>query len=357
MNEQHHHHPEMNEITPQAKASLRSRLIVAVILILLIIPSFFLGGWVFFGIVAIFLILAITEMIRAPQKPYKWYVYALTYVIVLSYVYWFVFKGNFGKYIELKHTSGETYVFSLENYFSSLGVSIIGIAASIFLYCLVGILDKSFTWNDVAYFITVTLLLGLGFQAFFFCRYYPFYLFGFSGAFKGLPWYGFSSGTELISAPIFKYLGSSSLLFFVILITTMNDTGAYFIGSLFGKHKMNERISPHKTWEGFFGGWIFGAVAGLVFGFTVTFLGYPMLPTLDAPHWYWMASLALVLPLISDLGDLAFSMIKRNFGIKDYGNILRGHGGIVDRVGSDMFTCLFTAVALIFITNGWNFFI
>ena len=99
----------------------------------------------------------------------------------------------------------------------------------------------------------------------------------------------------------------------------MNDTGAYFVGSLFGKHKMNERISPHKTWEGFFGGWIFGAVAGLAFGFGVTFAGYPMLPTLDATHWYWIGALALVLPLISDLGDLAFSMVaiaKNQAGLK-----------------------------------------
>jgi phosphatidate cytidylyltransferase len=89
---------------------------------------------------------------------------------------------------------------------------------------------------------------------------------------------------------------------------------------------------------------------------TITFLGYPMLPTLSQGTWYWVVALCLVLPLISDLGDLSFSMIKRNFGIKDYGNILKGHGGIVDRVGSDMFTCIFTAVVLIFITNGWNFF-
>jgi phosphatidate cytidylyltransferase len=137
----------------------------------------------------------------------------------------------------------------------------------------------------------------------------------------------------------------------------MNDAGAYFVGSAFGKHKMNERISPHKTWEGFFGGWIIGAVSGLIFGLVITFLGYPMLPTLTSDTWYWVAALAVVLPLISDLGDLSFSMIKRNFGIKDYGNILKGHGGIVDRVGSDMFTCIFTAVVLIFITNGWNFFV
>jgi CDP-diglyceride synthetase len=350
----------MNEITPEQKASLRSRIIVAGILIALILPAFFLGSWVFFGIVAIFLTLAITEMIRAPHKPYKWYVYLVSYLITFSYVYWFVFKGNFGQYIQMR-SQGLSYTFSLENYFSSFDISIIGIATSIFLFCLIGILDKSFTWGDVAYFITFTLLLGLGFQAFFFCRYYPFFLFGSNPNFNGannpnLLWYGSYTGTELIKQDVFKYFGSSSLLFFVILITTMNDTGAYFIGSMFGKHKMNERISPHKTWEGFFGGWVVGAVAGLIFGFTLTFLDYPMLPTLAKGTWYWMAALCIVLPLISDLGDLAFSMIKRNFGIKDYGNILKGHGGIVDRVGSDMFTCIFTAMVLIFITNGWNFF-
>lgn len=357
------HNPQMNPITPEQKASLRSRLIVAAILIVLIVPSFFVGQWLFFGIVAIFLALATTEMIMAPHKPFKWYVYLLTYVVVFSYVYWFVFKGNFGELITARN-GGYEYHFSLENYFRTLDISIVGIASSIFLYCLLGILDKNFSWNDVAYFIAFTILLGLGFQAFFFCRYYPFYMFGSNGNFngltetsKGLLWYGGYSGADLIQTNIFKYLGSSSLLFFVILITSMNDAGAYFVGSAFGKHKMNERISPHKTWEGFFGGWIIGAVAGLIFGLVITFLGYPMLPTLTSTTWYWVAALAVVIPLISDLGDLAFSMIKRNFGIKDYGNILKGHGGIVDRMGSDMFTCIFTAVVCIFITNGWNFFI
>ena len=160
----------MNPISPEQKASLRSRTIVAGILIALILPAFFLGSWVFFGIVAIFLALATTEMIRAPHKPYKWYVYFVSYLITFSYVYWFVLKGNFSQYIQSRH-QGVAYTFSLENYFSSLDISIIGIAASIFLFCLIGLLDKSFTWGDVAYFITFTLLMGLGFQAFFFCRY------------------------------------------------------------------------------------------------------------------------------------------------------------------------------------------
>ena len=353
--------PQMNPITPEQKTSFRSRLIVAIVLIALILPAFFIGSWVFFGAVAILLALAISEMIHATRKPYKWYVYVVAYLVTFSYVYWFVFKGNFAEYIRVQRLPGDFYIFSLEDYFSTLDISIIGIAVSVFLFFLIGLLDKTFTWHDVAYFITFTLILGLGFQAFFFCRYYPFFLFGSNPNFNGtnnpaLTWYGGYTGAELIQQDFFKYLASSSLFIFVILITTINDTGAYLIGSAFGKHKMNERISPHKTWEGFFGGWLFGTIAGLVFGFTVIFLGFPMLPTLSKDTWYWMVALAIALPLISDLGDLSFSMIKRNFGIKDYGSILKGHGGIVDRVGSDMFACIFTAIALIFITNGWNFF-
>jgi hypothetical protein len=218
----------MNPITPEQKASLRSRLIVAAILIVLIVPSFFVGQWLFFGIVAIFLALATTEMIMAPHKPYKWYVYLLTYVMVFSYVYWFVFKGNFGALIEARH-SGQHYTFSLENYFRTLDISIVGIASSIFLYCLMGILDKSFSWGDVAYFITFTILLGLGFQSFFFCRYYPFYMFGSNPTFSAqtsLVWR--DQRSDLVLTDLFKYLSSSALLFFVILITTMNDARGLF---------------------------------------------------------------------------------------------------------------------------------
>jgi hypothetical protein len=66
-------------------------------------------------------------------------------------------KATSGQYIDRSEASGQHYTFSLENYFSSLDISIIGIAASIFLYCLMGILDKSFHWGDVAYFITFTI--------------------------------------------------------------------------------------------------------------------------------------------------------------------------------------------------------
>jgi CDP-diglyceride synthetase len=345
----------MNEITPAAKASLRSRLIVAAVLIAIIVPAFFIGHWVFFICVGIFVFLATTEMIRAPHKRYHWYVYVLTYLVVLSYVYWFVLKGNLREYFLAKNDS-INYVFSLENYFSNLTISIIGVAVSIFCYFLIGILDKDFTWDDVAYFIVFTLLLGLGFQALFFCRYYPFFLFN-QWRPASATWYGGFTGAQLIDQDFFKYSASSSLLCFVILVTSLNDAGAYFIGSLFGKHHLNERISPHKTWEGLIGGWVIGTVGGLLFGLILAFMGYPMIPTLSSQQWYWIVLLSLALPLVADLGDLAFSMIKRHFGIKDYGNLLQGHGGIVDRVGSDLFTCIFTAVALIFIANGWNFFI
>jgi CDP-diglyceride synthetase len=350
--------PQINEITPAAKASLRSRLIVAAILIAILVPSFFLGSWVFFFVVGIFIFLAAYELIRAPQKKYPLYIRIVTYVIVLTYVYWFIIKNNLRVYLDNK---SDFPGFSLENYFSSLDISIIGIASSFGIYSLIAILDKNFTWEDVTYFFTFTILLGLGFQAAFFCRYYPFYLFGYNPAFSANVWFDGVSGETMVNSRFeywnFSFFASSTLLFFVLLGTTMNDTFAYFIGSLFGKHKLNERISPHKTWEGFFGGWIFGTLACLIFGFTLAACGWPILPTLTLSTWYWIVLFSLTIPLVADLGDLSFSLIKRRYGIKDYSGILKGHGGIVDRVGSALFTCLYTAIILVFITNGWNFFI
>lgn len=100
-----------------------------------------------------------------------------------------------------------------------------------------------------------------------------------------------------------------------------NDTGAYFAGTKFGKHKLFERISPKKSWEGFIG----GAIAALILGY-VCHLIFPDSYSL----LFWLA-MALTVVIFGTLGDLAESMLKRSLGIKDSGTILPGHGGILDR--------------------------
>ncbi len=99
-----------------------------------------------------------------------------------------------------------------------------------------------------------------------------------------------------------------------------NDTGAYLTGRAFGRTKLFERISPNKTWEGFFGGLFFCVLAGFIIS---RFDHY--LPTLA-----WIG-FSVIIGIFGTLGDLVESMIKRNYGVKDSGNILPGHGGILDR--------------------------
>lgn len=121
--------------------------------------------------------------------------------------------------------------------------------------------------------------------------------------------------------------------FFVLLYVACAcfgcDTGAYFFGVFFGKHKMIPRVSPNKTWEGSIGGFATGALLSFVFGmFFCTHL----------PVGLRIAA-SLTLPVVAQIGDLSFSSIKRRFGVKDLGNIFPGHGGILDRVDSIIF-CL-----------------
>jgi Predicted CDP-diglyceride synthetase/phosphatidate cytidylyltransferase len=345
----------VNEITPQNKASFRNRAIVAIVMIATIIPAFILGGWVFFATVAIFLGLAIYEMITATGKKYPWYVWFFCYLIVYSFTYWFVIKNNFASLLEAR-AAQVPFVFSLEENFFSLDISVVGIGVAIGIFFLMGICGHSLTFDDVSYFLTLSIMLGLGFQAAFFVRYYPFYLYGHNSHFFDVPILLGLQGQQLVDNPLFKYALSGELLAFVVIGVTMNDTFAYVFGMLFGKHKLNEKVSPHKTWEGFFGGWAVGTLSALAFALPLTLCGFPMLPTLTSDSWYWIVLLAIVLPLLGDLGDLSFSFIKRHYSIKDYSHLLQGHGGMIDRVGSDLFGCIGTAIILIFITNGWNFF-
>jgi len=333
------------------KASLRSRIIVAAILLAILLPAFILGDYVFLAIGAVFAALAICEVSQAPRRRYGWYVYVVNFVIVLSYIYWAFIKANVYSWL----TSPDTFSFSLGSEYFTVNISCFTVITSLFAYFLIALLDKNFGFEDVAYFFTMTFLIGIGFQCTYALRYYPTTL--AAGTFKDYIWAFGKTGAELIGTPYFSYLLSALLLFFVVAGAVMNDLFAYFGGIYFGKHKLNERVSPHKTWEGFAfglaGSWIFN----LAFGLSMAAAGIPILPCLDMEHWYWILLLSLAIPLLGDLGDLSFSLVKRALHIKDYGNILRGHGGILDRIDSILFSAVGAMAILIFIQNGWNFFV
>ncbi len=328
--------------TPPAgfKASLRSRILVAIVLAIIFIPAFILGSWTCLFVFMAALALILIEVCLAPQKKYGWWVWLFTFLISFSYVYWFILKGNLSGYQE----NPTNYHFSLEDWFSSLDVSIFGIAASLLGYFTIALFDRNFTMHDVAYFFLLTILIGLGIQGFYFIRYYPFYAFQHS-----------NNSMNFSNDPLFSYWQSAELEIYVLIGVLANDIFAYFGGIFFGKHKMVERISPKKTWEGFLWGVLFSALFSLAFGLGVAFAGLPMLPFLDVSRWYWIVGMSLFIPLLANLGDLSFSLIKRNFNIKDYGNILRGHGGVLDRADSSIFAMIGISVAVVFIAHGFNF--
>jgi len=105
----------------------------------------------------------------------------------------------------------------------------------------------------------------------------------------------------------------------------LNDTGAYCVGTLLGKHRLFERISPKKSWEGSIGGGIVCILAGLALGYFFPFMTYL--------EWTGMAITVVV---FGTWGDLVESLLKRQLGIKDSGNFLPGHGGFLDRFDSSL---------------------
>ena len=124
---------------------------------------------------------------------------------------------------------------------------------------------------------------------------------------------------------------------FLLLIPMFNDIFAFLIGSRFGKRKMCERISPNKTWEGSGGGLVIGSILALVFYHI--FIGNI---TFDIIY------LTILLSCVGQIGDLVMSKIKRENNIKDFSNLMPGHGGILDRLDSVIFVFLTYVLLLAF---------
>ena len=125
----------------------------------------------------------------------------------------------------------------------------------------------------------------------------------------------------------------AGILIGVFVLIWTSDIFAYLIGSMFGKHKLFERISPKKTWEGTVGGLVFAIIAAYILSIFVNQLNLTQ----------WMI-LAVIMVISGTIGDLAESLLKRNAGIKDSGTIFPGHGGVLDRFDAVLF-----AIPMVFV--------
>ncbi len=327
-----------NELTPETKASMKTRIISAIVAGIIIIPLLILGDYFSFALIAFLTIVGTYEVVHCAKKHYNPALYIVAIVLALLMTFWPLIRTL------PKFFSREIGALSLFESFNDLYISLMVLALGAFGLFFMVIIDKGFTVRDACFMFTMIMIVTVGFQSALYVRYLPSY---------------FHYYPDIPSNTFFNTydnLESSLLLLYVLFATFMTDIGAYFIGVFFGKHKMNPRISPKKTWEGFAGGIIISSFFSFGAAMILCATKHPLVSgLLDLEHWYLILILSLVLPFVATLGDFVFSSAKRHFEIKDFGNIMPGHGGVLDRLDSVIFTMITTAVFLELVSYWGNF--
>ncbi|NGP44096.1 phosphatidate cytidylyltransferase [Bacillaceae bacterium SIJ1] len=252
---------------------MKTRIWTAVGLLLLFVPLLVIGGWPFTTLVYIIATICLYEFFM--MKNLNFFSF---YGIVSTVVLWFILLP--GKESVTLFT--ETSITKLE--LLSLAI--------LFLLSLTVMTKNKLSIEDMSFVLFGTLYVGIG------CYF-------------------------LIEL---RELDLTYILYALIVIWA-TDTGAYFIGKTFGRHKLWPDISPNKTTEGFLG----GIACALVASFFL-FQGHDLFQS----HWIGLLLTAL-LSVSGQMGDLAESAFKRHFGVKDSGKILPGHGGVLDRIDSLLF--------------------
>ena len=333
-----------NEISASAKKSMVTRIITGVFLAIVFVPAIVLGGWFFFFFAVALSFLCAFEIVKASNLTglLRVLVYVVPIVFTIGITYYTIYRSNMDA---LRAQGGEAFKdpWFLPNTFNDIKLSIMLITLMLCVFFLISFSVELFSIAYVFYFATMILVVAIGIQSFLFLRYSPFYYFKLDYEAQDI------YVTTRLLAPEFKYGQSMFLFIYVVLGVIFNDMGAYFIGLLFGKHKMNERISPKKTWEGAIGGVVISIIVSTVFALVVALLGKPILPIFDVQHLYYVIIVSILIPLISDVGDFVFSSVKRTFGVKDFSNLLPGHGGVLDRIDSLIFASALVSCLIIFI--------
>lgn len=255
---------------------MKQRVISAIIALVIIVPLIIFGGYPYYIGVGILSIIAYHEILSAREKEKK--MDSMIKLLVLVPYLLIVMSSIF---------HGSTFNIDYRLYILDL------------LVCLLPLIvlnKKEYDAEDALIMLAVTMLLGISFNF-------------------------------LIVIRNMNIL----YLIYVVLITIMSDTFALFVGSKIGRHKLCPSVSPNKTVEGMIGGVTFGTFIGSMF--FLTFIN-------TEASIFYIILISMALSLIAEFGDLVFSSIKRRYGIKDYGKIMPGHGGVLDRLDSILFAIL-----------------
>ena len=257
---------------------MKTRIITAIVLIAVLIPIVYFGGTAFIALIAVLTGMCAFEMLSICDRPKaNIYLYPLIGLFMLYSV--FIPKGIL------------------------IDASMIVVLLLVLFAC--SMTDYGMNVLRLGYYFSAAVLIASGLHSIYYLRTF----FGFN------------------------------YLIMIALATFGTDTGAYFAGMLFGKHKLNPRLSPKKTIEGSIGGIILGTVLSVVFG-AYTGIEMPI---------YFLIGVCLILTITGQIGDLTFSSMKRMFEVKDFSQLLPGHGGILDRFDAFLFNGAVLSVLLYFI--------
>ena len=266
---------------------MKQRIITGIILLLIVVPIFLakmlydINDFIYF-LGFVLAVIAMNEMIsvKENEKTLPFEVHLLAYLAVI--------------YIGFAE--------SINTIFTEVSIIEINILPFLLiLLMLIVVFRRNFKFSDAGFILFSVLYIGLAFNTL--VKYF------------------------------LKTNGMYELLY-VILIAIFTDTFAYFTGTFFGKHKLCPQISPKKTIEGSLGGTIIATILVTIYVLVVDKI------VLFNSSLIFIIGLTIVLSIISQFGDLAMSVIKRQYRVKDYGNIFPGHGGVLDRLDSILFTSL-----------------
>jgi len=270
---------------------MKTRIITGIVLAAILIPLLFLPNVLFFSAVGIFSIIASYEMMHMFSKKHTFRLYLYFIHIVFTVIFYSV------------NIYALMYGLSYEMFITFL-VLLFAINFSILIF------DDLMNFIISSKMITSALYLGVSFSALAFLK---------------------TQGFQVIV--------------YLLIVAMLTDVFAYFTGVKFGKHKLAPKISPKKTIEGSIGGTFFGVLLGTVFGLVFNLFD------VDGLNVYimWLILIGITVSVSAQIGDLIASKLKRDHNIKDFSNLLPGHGGILDRFDSTLFASMLLMIFLLFL--------